>query len=462
MGAVVLVVGAVVPGVAGAESRVVRVIAGERSVVAVTSSSCEPQDDGMTRCSSASFAAGPGFPPALAAMPGSELVIDTGAPAAGVRVLFSGFGDRSGESGPLGGRRVDERRWAVAMPDANVLATIEVAYADGATSNSFLTLRRIVATSGGPTSVAAYKDVVMWRQHQPDAAADPSEGAGSGEDAYHLTALVGGEARRLPVAPRAVPFDVNLGPDSRGRAVAVYSRCAVEPDLGAAGDSLSAPYPPYTRGRGCDLYRYNFATGQERKLGGASTDQASEVLPSIWRDQIAFARVYEQREGLRGKVPYLYVRPLAGGRSKRQPGGARGKTGLPGPTSLDLYGRRLSFVWNYATEDGGVSEVRLDTIGRSRRVLDRTRRRGATFLSPQGIDGRVLYAARDIAAEGAGGRVDRIFRWRLSTSTVGVAGAPQEPIGVAAAGDLLFAASANLSGTTAIIDITDAGFFRGR
>jgi len=239
---------AVVPAVAAAEPPSVRVIAGERSVVAATSSFCEPQAGGIGRCQSISFAAEPGFPPALAVTPGSEVVIDTGAPAARVGVSVSRFGDPSGERRPLVVRRLDEHRWTFAMPQANVRATIDVTYGDGATSNSFLTLRRIVASSEGPTSVDAYKDVLVWSQRQ----AGPVSGGG----AYHLAALVGGEVRRLPVAPRAVPFDVNLGPDSRGRPVAVYSRCAREPELSAGERSLSVPYPPYTTGRSCDLFRF--------------------------------------------------------------------------------------------------------------------------------------------------------------------------------------------------------------
>lgn len=324
---------------------------------------------------------------------------------------------------------------------------------------SSITLQRIVATSGGLTSLSAYGDVVAWSDRA-------TGGQGPSPEAYHLTALVDGEVRRLPVAPRAVPFDVNLGPDRDGRTVAVYSRCAREPDL-AETDDPSASYPPYTRGRGCDLYRFDFVTGAERKVAGASTDQASEVLPSIWRDQIAFARVYEQREGSRGRYPYLYVRSLAGGRSDRQPGGSRGTTGLPGPTSLDLYGRRLSFVWNYATEDNDVSELRLDTIGGTNDVLDRTRdplgashgvpdptrRPAPTFLSPQGIEGRLLYAGRDLGADGT--RADRVFRQRLPSGAVDKAGAPQKPTGVAATvRGAVFAASRNDSGTTAIIDVT--------
>ena len=42
-----------------------------------------------------------------------------------------------------------------------------------------------------------------------------------------------GRVDRLPVRSRKVPFDLDLGPDARGRAVAVYSRCA--------GDDRGAP-----------------------------------------------------------------------------------------------------------------------------------------------------------------------------------------------------------------------------
>jgi hypothetical protein len=216
---------------------------------------------------------------------------------------------------------------------------------------------------------------------------------------------------RLPIEPRVgVPFDVDLGPDEDGDLVAVYSRCDIEPDVtgvrGTFGSRVfSAPYPAYTAGRGCDIYRYDFETQQESLIADASTRESSEVLPSIWRDQVAFVRVYEGRDGNRGVYPYLYVRPLDGGRSERQPGGSRGTEGLPGPTRLDLYGRRLSFVWNYSTRSAdagstaGTTEVRLDTVGGSHRVLSQARhgdsRDGesfyASYLGPNGYRGRIFY-----------------------------------------------------------------------
>jgi hypothetical protein len=45
-------------------------------------------------------------------------------------------------------------------------------------------------------------------------------------DDWRLMANVDGVTQALPVAPRPTPFDVDLGPDRRGRLLAVYSRCA--------------------------------------------------------------------------------------------------------------------------------------------------------------------------------------------------------------------------------------------
>ena len=138
----------------------------------------------------------------------------------------------------------------------------------------------------------------------------------------------------LPVAPRSVPFDADVGPGADGAPTVVYSRCATEPRLGA--DQL----PVWATGRGCDVYR--FALGGDRaraRVAGVSTGDASEFLPSIWRDRVAFGRVYEQRAGTRGVYPYVYVR--GDGAVGAPAGGLRGETGLPGPTSLDLAGVRL-------------------------------------------------------------------------------------------------------------------------
>ncbi|MCP9489450.1 MAG: hypothetical protein MSC31_06195 [Solirubrobacteraceae bacterium MAG38_C4-C5] len=391
--ALLVVIAGVEPAAAAEPPPQLRVTAGERSAEAFLEQFCgPPTEEELTGCQISSLVAGFQFP-ALAAPPGSEVVIDTGLEATTVTVALS-RPSGAGEDPAAPARRIDGRRWAFVMPSANARASIDVEYADGGSSSSLLTLRRIVADSEGRSSIDAHGDVVIWSERQ--------EESGSQSGSYHLTAMTQDGVGRLPVAPRSVPFDVDLGPDEGGRLMAVYSRCEREPSTDDPGFVYAMPYPAYTRGDGCDIYRFDFATERERKVAGASTDQASEVLPSIWGDSIAFARVYE-RSGERGRVPHLYVRPLAGGSSQRQPGGSRGASGLPGPVSLDLYGRRLSFVWNYATgrgsgDSGGVSEVRLDTIGGSHRVLSQAGHEGtgggasyASFLSPQGVDGRVVY-----------------------------------------------------------------------
>ncbi|MGI8623474.1 MAG: hypothetical protein ACR2NB_08305 [Solirubrobacteraceae bacterium] len=264
---------------------------------------------------------------------------------------------------------------------------------------------------------------------------------GPASDTYFLTVLRNGQRRRLAIEPRAgVPFDVDLGPDGRGGLVAAYSRCATEPDAITVRDRFGArvfarPYPAWTTGRGCDVYRYDFSSGRETKLAGASTDQASEMLPSIWKDEVAFARVYERREGRRDdldldRLPYLYVRSLTGSSasSRRQPGSARGTNGLPGPTRLDLYGRRLSFVWSFSTgqaddgEIGGTSEVRLDTVDGGHRVLSRAKWGGkrpyASFVGPQGSAGRIFYGYQRAETREGDDRsvVSLLLRYRISTA----------------------------------------------
>jgi hypothetical protein len=280
--------------------------------------------------------------------------------------------------------------------------------------------------------VDAYDGVVAWSESERTADDDPR---------YFLTAQRDGQRMRLPVAPRGVPFDVDLGPGEDGGVVAAYSRCDREPD------SFSLPQPAHTTGRGCDLYMFDFASGGETMLEGPSTDEASEVLPSIWRDEIAFARVYEQREGDPGVLPYLYTRPLAGGSSERQPGGSRGEGGLPGPVSMDLYGRRLSFVWNYSNarretgEVSGISEVRLDTLGGGHELLSQATWEDlqyATYLSPQGADGRIFYGFQRV--DGLGERppdsvTTLLLRQRIATGERSLAQAPSQLLSSGIDGD---------------------------
>jgi hypothetical protein len=215
-----------------------------------------------------------------------------------------------------------------------------------------------------------------------------------------------------PVAPREVPFDVDLGPAEDFSVVAAYSRCEREPDEYGAGGVLLR-----TTGRGCDLFRFDPVSGQETELQGASTQQSSEYLPSIWRDSVAFARVYEQREGRRGELPYLYVRPLEDGGSQRQPGGSRGDDGLPGPTGLDLYGRRLAFSWEWRKGQRLRSELRLDTVGGDHRLIKTlgSKDAPANILTPAGDRGQIYAGARRLRESSHEGR---LLRLRITTNTL--------------------------------------------
>jgi hypothetical protein len=256
---------------------------------------------------------------------------------------------------------------------------------------------------------------------------------------YALMARSAAGVVRLPVRPRAVPFDVDLGPEANGGIVAVYSRCSTEP-IGsrAALDRgiLAVPGPAYTTGRGCDLYRFDFASGREAKIASTSTATGSEMLPSYWKGSLAFVRVYPIRKGRQGIYPYLYVQRASGG-TRRLAGGPRGMTGLPGPTNLDLNDRTVGFVWNFTTSrfSQGRSEVRVDTLGgRSRRIaetsLDAFHGSYATFLSPT-VSSRAIYygyeRVRGLTGGARPGRSasSRVFRQQVpSGRRVSVAAPP--------------------------------------
>lgn len=313
----------------------------------------------------------------------------------------------------MGYRRSQLCRGTLAV--VGVLALSSVVEASAAQAQD-----RVVAVEQRPTSVSAHGGRLAWSRYVEDI------------DAYVLMTEVDGQVSRVPVAPRGAPFDVDLGPHGAGDpTIAVYSRCRVETPLPLGRERRRPP-------EGCDLYSYDFAAGREQKLEKASINEASEYLPTVWRSTIAFARVYEQREGRRGVYPYLYTRPfgvVAGGGlppgSQRQPGGARGLTGRPGPTALDLYGRRLGIAWGRRLEGGGYrSIIRLVTLPPEpdRRVVSRLTSSGETIrelVSPSFANGRLFWASRQPPTS----RVARFFDQRIdSPSETRFAGAPTQTL----------------------------------
>ena len=274
-----------------------------------------------------------------------------------------------------------------------------------------------------PTPLSAHRGQLVWSRF------DPATGD------FGLVTRAHGVTRFPSISARQVPFDAEVGPDRGGQSVVVYSRCTEEPKRYSYGASL------WAEARGCDLYRYDFATGRERKILLASTAAASEFLPSIWRGRIAFFRLYERRSGRRGKIPYLYVRSLAGSRSTRLPVGSlrtcrrdfKGRKRCatftrPTPTALDLVGRHVAFAWQFdGLTEGPSFQIWLRDVMSGRGTLVE---QGGTGLSanilrwPSIERGRLFYAQTCAGDPTGCGSRHRYHRYLIGTGRRAEAAAP--------------------------------------
>lgn len=249
----------------------------------------------------------------------------------------------------------------------------------------------VVATLAAPAPISAFAGRIAWSAYD----------AATGR--YRLMTAADGTVGRVPVRPRVVPFDVDLGPGPNGDVQAVYSRCRREPGPQALRNAI-VQMPGWSTGRGCDLYRFAFATGREYRIAAASSASASEFLPTIWKQHVAFARVYDL-----DSRPYLYWRRLDGaGPSRRLPAGTRSSYRVcspppagcetqrrivePGPTALDLRGTRLAFGWDSGHSSGPTSAAYLDTIRRESISRHLLQRRGSGSLQGKEIVTPVLGA----------------------------------------------------------------------
>lgn len=322
------------------------------------------------------------------------------------------FQPRTGEAVVIGPSGSPERPGLQAFVSAPVTAGRPASAAPAAADTTIATLAR-------PAPVSAYGGRLVWSSF------DSMRGV------YVLMTRFAGVTSAVPVRPRAVPFDVDLGPDRDGDVIAAYSRCRREPPRREPGlGNVFTQLPNWARGRGCDLYVLDFATGRERRIVSANSPGASEYLPSVWRGRVAFARVYERKPGRAGRRPYLYARSLAGGRrSLRLPAGTR-STGEfcsgrprrcrpliePGPTALDLRGRRLAVGWD-SVDEGASSTLYLETIGarRATRTLVSQVSSGGTqaaeIISPT-IVGGWLYWTLGLYGHDTG---NRLMSHRIST-----------------------------------------------
>jgi len=169
---------------------------------------------------------------------------------------------------------------------------------------------------------------------------------------WRLVVLRNGITQVLPIAPSPVPFDVDLGEDSRGRLVAAYSRCS---------KPAAVKLPP-----GCRLFAFDFATGSERALAVANAPGASQFLPAISNGSVAFVRVATGRPVGPGNPQRIYIQRLAGGKPVLMRGGMQNAHTPGSVTGLDLNIGLLAFTWHGTDGDvypNGTSELRVDGIG---------------------------------------------------------------------------------------------------
>ncbi len=136
----------------------------------------------------------------------------------------------------------------------------------------------LVAEIARDTPIAAYAGQLAWSAY---------DGA---TNSYRLMlASRGGAPAAAAIAPAARAFDVSLGPDAKGRVVALYTRCAT------------------AAGRRCDIYRYALAQRREARLG-ISSPREDEAWPAQWGARVAFVR-RRAKQGT-GSCDVPYVRTL--------------------------------------------------------------------------------------------------------------------------------------------------------
>jgi hypothetical protein len=224
-----------------------------------------------------------------------------------------------------------------------------------------------IATEQGRIHADAHGKRIAWSSFDPQARV------------WRLNTRQKGKVVRTAARPLTHPFRLDVGPGPDGKPVAVYPRCK--------GDS-------------CNLFLYDFAARKERRLKGVSTKEASESLPTIWRNRIAFSRRIDG-------VSTMYVARLNGKRMQVVPGGTR--TGPSGPIALELNRKRVAFVWSRQGA-GGFTQTELWVVRDGMmRLLDATASSAqatTTFVTPE-LRGKWAYYGRPLSGRPTGNEVRR-------------------------------------------------------
>jgi hypothetical protein len=142
-----------------------------------------------------------------------------------------------------------------------------------------MTLRRLlplaaVALAVLPAAPAAADQAVAQIARQSPVAGYGGWEAWSSYDGatgrYTLMVTAPGQpAAPVGIATSSRPFDASMGPDRDKNVAVVYQRC---------GSS------------GCDVRRYNTASGHDAKLSTVSSPSYSEATPAIWGANVVFTR----------------------------------------------------------------------------------------------------------------------------------------------------------------------------
>jgi hypothetical protein len=234
------------------------------------------------------------------------------------------------------------------------------------------------------TPLAANHGTVAWSAYDP------------GTREFRLTVYRRGAMRQVPVPPRAVPFDADVGLGPGGRPMLVYSRCrreSYDPDTGLA------------RTRDCDLRAFDLTSDRERAIpaGDGPTDDSEPIVSG---NRVVFSRG--------GRV---YTAPVQGGRARRVR--IRGD----GPIfEWDLLGRRVALTMGATIEGADTVEVRLQKLDgtRSRVVLRRSVGTSGRHFVGLGFDRGRLGFAMVCEIECRSGRAFRHFGGRLESARVPV------------------------------------------
>ena len=294
---------------------------------------------------------------------------------------------------------------------AGVLALVAGFGAAPATADTLLSIEP------SAPKISAVGDAAAWSTYD------------RGTSTWFLVIRQGGVLERAAVAPRSVPFDVDLGRDAGGRLVAAYSRCDRDPQFFAP------------TGRGCDLYAYDLATKLERKLRGPSSAAASEYMPSLAAGRVAFGRVHERRAGPAGVRTEVYVRPLHRGSARRLPGGTRNDDDRTGLTGLDLDARRLAVAWHTAGPAGagipyGTAELRVDGLsGETQTLVVRLLGTSLDYggiVTPELVGHRVRYGIVWVSEGGT--TIGDVQSYDLARATRSSSRLPDRLAGVAVSG----------------------------